>query len=174
MEIGEKEATVNSPTNISTFLVLLMVSAISLILFVKFEKKSVVPLIDLHLITNKTIFSTVITFMIMGFTTFMVYQTIPVLVRAPIPIGLGGNALTASMILLPFTIIFLILSPFVSKIITKLGNLRPFIIACIITFLGFVCIYFFHTNEIQIMISLGVIAIGLALINTIAMNIVCF
>ena len=173
LEIGEKDiATINSPTNISIFLVLLMISAISLVLFVRFEKKSVVPLIDLHLITNKTIFSTVITFMILGFTTFMVYQTIPVLVRAPIPIGLGGNALTASMILLPFTIIFLILSPFVSKIITKLGNLRPFIIASIITFLGFVCIYIFHASDLQIMISLGIVAIGLALINTIAMNIV--
>ena len=102
----------------------------------------------------------------------MVYQTIPVLVRTSIPEGLGGNALTTSIILLPFTVIFLVLSPFVSKIITKLGNLKPFIIASIITFLGLICIYFFHTNEIQIMISLGVIAIGLALINTIAMNIV--
>lgn len=103
---------------------------------------------------------------------FMIYQTIPVLVRAPIPIGLGGNALTSSIILLPFTIIFLILSPFVSKIITKLGNLKPFIIASIITFLGFTGIYFFHANDFQIMISLGIIASGLALINTIAMNIV--
>lgn len=110
--------------------------------------------------------------MIMGFTMFMVYQTIPILVRTPIPIGLGGNALTSSMILLPFTIIFLVLSPFVSKIITKLGNLKPFIIASIISFLGFVCIYFFHTSEIQIMISLGIISIGLALINTIAMNMI--
>lgn len=103
---------------------------------------------------------------------FMIYQTILVLVRAPIPIGLGGNALTSSIILLPFTIIFLILSPFVSKIITKLGNLKPFIIASIITFLGFTGIYFFHANDFQIMISLGIIAFGLALINTIAMNIV--
>jgi Na+/melibiose symporter-like transporter len=149
-----------------------MTSAISLVLFIRFEKKSTAPLIDLHLITNKTIFSTVITFMILGFTTFMVYQTIPVLVREPIPIGLGGNALTSSMILLPFTIIFLVLSPFVSKIITKFGNLNPFIIASITTFLGFVCIYMFHANDFQIMISLGIVAIGLALINTIAMNIV--
>jgi MFS family permease len=73
---------------------------------------------------------------------------------------------------LSFTIIFLVLSPYVSKIITKLGNLRPFIIASIITFLGFVGIYFFHTNDFQIMISLGIIAFGLALLNTIAMKIV--
>jgi MFS family permease len=147
-------------------------SAISLILFIRFEKKSTSPLIDLHLITNRTIFSTVITFMIMGFTMFMVYQTIPILVRTPIPIGLGGNALTSSMILFPFTVIFLVLSPFVSKIITKLGNLKPFIIASIISFLGFVCIYFFHASETQIMISLGIISVGLALINTIAINMI--
>ena len=175
LEIGEKDVSIfNSPVNISIFLFLLVISSISLILFIIFEKKSSVPLIDLHLITNKSIFFTVITFMILGFTMFMIYQTIPVLVRAPIPIGLGGNALTSSIILLPFTIIFLILSPFVSKIITKLGNLKPFIIASIITFLGFTGIYFFHANDFQIMISLGIIAFGLALINTISMNIVCF
>jgi MFS family permease len=173
LEIEEKNIiTVNSPTSISIFLILLMISAISLVFFIRFEKKSAVPLIDLHLITNKTIFPTVITFLILGFTMFMVYQTIPVLVRAPTPEGLGGNALTASMILLPFTIIFLVLSPFVSKIITKLGNLKPFVIASLFTFLGCVCIYFFHANELQIMTSLGIVAIGLALINTIAMNIV--
>ena len=110
--------------------------------------------------------------MILGFTMFMVYQTIPILVRTPIPIGLGGDALTSSIILLPFTIIFLVLSPFVSKIITKLGNLKPFVIASIIAFLGFVGIYFFHTNDFYIMLSLGIIAFGLALLNTIAMNIV--
>ena len=110
--------------------------------------------------------------MILGFTMFMVYQTIPILVRTPIPIGLGGDALTSSIILLPFTIIFLVLSPFVSKIITKLGNLKPFVIASIITFLGFVGIYFFHTNDFHIMLSLAIIAFGLALLNTIAMNIV--
>ena len=173
LEIGEKDAaTINSSISISIFLVLSLISIISLILFIKFEKKSAVPLIDLHLIINKTIFSSVITFMILGFTMFMVYQTIPILVRTPIPIGLGGDALTSSIILLPFTIIFLVLSPFVSKIITKLGNLKPFVIASIIAFLGFVGIYFFHTNDFYIMLSLGIIAFGLALLNTIAMNIV--
>lgn len=170
--IGEKDSTFNSSVNIGIFLILLIISAISFILFIRFEMKSSVPLIDLQLITNRPIFSTIITFMIMGFTMFMVYQTIPILVRTPIPIGLGGNALTASMILLPFTIIFLVLSPFVSKIITKLGNLKSFVIASIIAFLGFACIYFFHASEIQVMISLGIISVGLALINTIGMNMI--
>jgi hypothetical protein len=38
--------------------------------------------------------------------------------------------------------------------------------------LGFICIYFFHANEFQVMISLGIISVGLALINTIAMNMI--
>ncbi len=108
----------------------------------------------------------------MGFTMFMIYQTIPILVREPEPIGFGGNTLTSSIVLLPFTIIFLVLSPLVSKIITKFGNLRPFIIASIISFIGFSSIYIFHTNEVQAGINLGIISIGLALINTIAMNII--
>ena len=39
LEIGEKDiATINSPTNISIFLILLMTSAISLVLFIRFKK----------------------------------------------------------------------------------------------------------------------------------------
>ena len=104
----------------------------------------------------------------------MVYQTVPVFVMAPSPIGFGGNALTSSIMLLSFTIIFLGLSPSVSKIIAKFGNLNPFIVASLISFFGFLGIYIFHANEIQIGVNLGVISVWLIFINTIAMNIILF
>jgi hypothetical protein len=74
--------------------------------------------------------------------------------------------------LLPFTIIFLGLSPSVSKIIAKFDNLNPFIVASLISFFGFLGIYIFHANEIQVGVNLGVISVGLTLINTVAMNII--
>jgi hypothetical protein len=90
---------------------------------------------------------------------------------APMPVGFAGTTLTSSIVLLPFTIIFLGLSPFVSKVIYKFGDLRPLIFASIISLIGFVSIYIFHANEFHVGINLGNISTGLALINTIAMNI---
>jgi hypothetical protein len=64
------------------------------------------------------------------------------------------------------------LSPSVSKIIAKFGNLNPFIVARLISFFGFLGIYIFHANETQIGVNLEVISVGLIFINTIAMNII--
>ena len=172
LEIGESSVSGITYSSINILLGFLAISITSLIVFIRIEKKSTSPLIDLKFITNGTILPILIIFSIMGFTMFMIYQTIPILVREPEPIGFGGNTLTSSIVLLPFTIIFLVLSPLVSKIISKFGNLRPFIIASIISFIGFLSIYIFHTNEVQVGINLGIISIGLALINTIAMNII--
>jgi MFS family permease len=98
---------------------------------------------------------------------FMVYQTIPILARASILVGFDGTILTSSVVLLPFTTIFLALSPFISKVVSKFGNLRSLIFAGIISLIGFVSIHIFHANEFHV----GIISIGLALINAIAMNI---
>jgi MFS family permease len=73
-------------------------AVISLIVFIVAEKKATSPLVDLKLIANKIIFPVLIMFLILGFTMFMVYQTIPILVRAPIPLGLGGSAITSSFL----------------------------------------------------------------------------
>jgi len=108
----------------------------------------------------------------MGFTMFMIYQTIPILVKAPVPIGFGGNSLTSSIVLWPFTIVFLIMSLLVSKIISKFGNLKPFIAASFISLIGFECLFVFHSNEIQVGLNLTIIAMGLAILNTIAMNVI--
>ncbi|KAA2283124.1 MFS transporter [Candidatus Nitrosocosmicus sp. SS] len=109
----------------------------------------------------------------MGFTMFMIYQTLPILVKAPSPIGFGGgSSLTSSAVLLPFTIVFLIISPLVSKIISKFGNLKPFIVANSISLIGFAGIFVSHSDEFQVGLNLTIIATGLAMINTIAMNVI--
>ncbi|MDQ6723170.1 MAG: MFS transporter, partial [Thermoproteota archaeon] len=159
-------------SNIIIFLIFLSLFAVSTVVFIKFEKNSKHPLLDLKFISNGKILPILIIFFIMGFTMFMIYQTVPILVKEQKPIGFGANTLTSSIVLLPFTIIFLVFSPLVSKIILKFGNIRPFINASIISFIGFLSLFIFHTNEVQVGINLAIISIGLSLINTIAMNMI--
>lgn len=158
--------------NIVLALVFLAVSIISIITFIKIEQKADSPLLDIKFIASWKIFPLLLVFLIMGFTMFMIYQTIPILVKAPSPIGFGGSSLTSSAVLLPFTIVFLIISPLVSKIISKFGNLRPFIVANSISLIGFAGIFVSHSDEFQVGLNLTVIATGLAMLNTIAMNVI--
>ena len=158
---------------------LLAVGVVSLVLFFVTEKERTTatptaspPLVDLKLIGNKTILPILVMFLILGFTMFMVYQTVPILARAPIPLGLGGNAITSSFILIPFTVVFLILSPIVGIMVRKFGNMTLFVAGSVISVIGYFSIFLFHSSQLEVSVSLSIISTGLALLNTIGMNIV--
>ena len=75
---------------------LFLISVIGLMAFVMFEKKASLPLLDLKLITNKLFVAPILVLMTVSMSIFMVYQTIPVLIRSPIPLGFGGDALATT------------------------------------------------------------------------------
>jgi MFS family permease len=147
-------------------------SVLSLILFLTVEKKAASPLVNLRLIANKTIFPVLMMFLILGFTMFMVYQTIPILVRAPAPLGFEGSTVTSSLVLLPFTLVFLALSPTVSILVRKFGNMKLFMVGSVISAVGYFSIFLFHSTELEVSITLTIVSSGLALLNTVGMNIV--
>jgi MFS family permease len=121
------------------------------------------PLIDLNLLTNRIILLNNISLMILGITMFMVYQSISVLVRSPMPLGFGGNAISAANVQIPFTIIILVVSVSAGIIISKFGNVKPSLVGTIITAFGFFSLFLFHSSELLISANLAVIAIGLTL-----------
>ena len=147
-------------------------AVLSFILFLIVEKKAISPLVDLRLIANKIIFPVLMMFLILGFTMFMVYQTIPILVRAPAPLGFEGSAITSSLVLLPFTLVFLALSPTVSILVRKFGNMKLFMAGSVISAVGYFSIFLFHFTELEVSITLTIVSSGLALLNTVGMNIV--
>ena len=71
--------------------------------------------------------------MVVGFSMFMVFQTIPVLVRNPIPLGFGGDATSVGYTQLPFAIVLLVFGPTSGLIVSKLGSVKPIIMGTAIT-----------------------------------------
>jgi hypothetical protein len=168
---AEKESAAGDD-NLILIIGLLGSAVVSLILFIVAEKKATSPIVDLKLIVNKTIFPILIMFLLLGFTMFMIYQTVPILVTAPIPLGFGGSAITSSFVLLPFTLVFLVLSPTVGIMVGKFGNIKLFIAGSVISAIGYFSIFIFHSTELEVSVSLAIVSTGLALLNTIGMNIV--
>jgi MFS family permease len=150
----------------------LAAGSVSLILFIFIEKRAKSPLIDLKLITNKIILPANILLTISFLTMFTVYQTTPVLVRSPYPVGLGGNASTTAAIQIPFMIVFLLFAPSSGFIISKLGNTNPTIIGSIIGTVGFFSILILHSTGFLLAATLSVIAVGLSLMQVGGFNIV--
>lgn len=148
-----------------------MVSIVSLTLFLLIERRASSPLIELSLITHKILLPANIIILIFGMTMFMVYQTIPILVRSPHPLGFGGDAIASAMIQLPFMIIFLIFAPSSGFIVSKIGNLKPTVVGTIIMTIGFFSLFIFHSTESMVAINLAIVASGISLIQVGAFNI---
>jgi MFS family permease len=150
---------------------LAILSVGSLALFIKIERKSTSPLIELGLMKHRVLLPANIIILIFGITMFMVYQTIPIMVRSPNPLGFGGDAVTTAMVQLPFMIVILIFAPSSGFIVSKIGNLKPTIIGTIIMTLGFFCLFMFHSTEVAVSLNLAIIAVGISLIQVGAFNI---
>ena len=162
-----------SLTNLIQIILFSSVSVISLILFVRTEKKAPSPLIDFKLLKNKTILSANIINMIVGITALMVvYQALPILIRSPPPAGFGGDATSIAQVQLPYMIVSLIFSVASGFVISKFGNLKPTTIGTIIATVGFFILFMFHSTEAAIATVLILVAIGLALMQIGSVNVV--
>jgi MFS family permease len=146
---------------------------ISLILFIIIEKRTESPLIDFKLLSNKIILPANILLLISFLAMFTVYQTIPILVTSPAPVGgLEGDALTTANIQLPFMIVFLLFAPSSGFIISRLGNIKPTLIGVIISTIGFFSIFLFHSTESMVAGTLAIISTGLSLTQVGGFNII--
>jgi MFS family permease len=166
--------TINAAaTVLPTVIVFGVAAVISLLFFVRAEKKTDSPLIDLKLLANKILLPANIINMVVGITSLMVvYQTIPILIRSPQPLGFGGDALSIANIQLPYMAISLIVAIASGFIVSRFGNLKPTLSGIIISIVGFVLLFVSHSTEFLITISLAILATGLSLTQIGSINIV--
>jgi MFS family permease len=147
-------------------------SAASLAAFIAIEKRVHMPLLDLKIMTSKLFLPPVIVIMLVFMSMFMVYQTIPVMVRSPQPLGFGGDAIASARVQLPFMIVLLVGTIMSGFLLNKVGNVRLLLIGTAISAIGFFSLVMFHSTENIVSIGLGIIAAGLSLSITGAFNVI--
>ena len=165
----------NYPSNAeSSALVLpfLIIGVIAFVFFVIIERKEKYPLVDFKLMLHKSILPANLIIMLVGFSMFMVFQTVPILVRNPEPFGFGEDAISAGKVQLPFAIVLLIFGPTSGFIVSKLGSLKPIIVGTFMTTAGFVGLLMFHSTELSVSANLGILSTGLSLTSVGAMNVI--
>ena len=107
-----------------------------------------------------------------GFSMFIVFQTIPILVENPPPVGFGGDPISAANVQLPFALVFLIFGPASGLLVSKLGSMKPIILGTVVGCIGFISIVISHSTEFLLSLNLAIISIGLALTNVGAQNVI--
>jgi MFS family permease len=103
---------------------------------------------------------------------FMAYPAIVQLVRSPMPLGFGGDAVDAANVQLPFMIMFLVFASVTPLIINRIGKLNPIIIGALASLIGSLGLLMFHSTEIAVSTNLAIIASGLSMTITATWNIV--
>jgi MFS family permease len=165
----------NHPSNVNSSaqgLPFLIIGIVSFVFFVIIERREKYPLVDFKFMLNKSILPANLIIMLVGFSMFMVFQTIPILVRSPEPIGFGEDAISAGKVQLPFAIVLLIFGPTSGFIVSKLGSLKPIIFGTFITTAGFIGLLMFHSTELLVSANLGILSTGLSLSSVGAMNVI--
>ena len=174
METGNVGNSSNGNTSYISLEVVsfLVTGIISFILFITIERRAKYPLVDLRLMLNKAILPANLIIMIVGLSMFMVFQTIPILVRNPQPLGFGEDAIRTGDVQLPFAVVLLFFGASSGFIISKLGSLKPMIAGSVITAISFFGLLIFHSSEFLISTNLAILSIGLSLTSVGAMNVI--
>ena len=164
----------NSIDSSSTILAasFVVLGIISLALFILIEKRSASPLLDFRLMLNKRILLANIIIVVVGYSMFTVFQTIPILVQNPQPVGFGGDPISAAKLQLPFALIILVFGAASGLIITRLGSMKTIIIGTVVGAIGFSALEIFHSTEFLLSLNLGIVAIGISLSSVGAQNVI--
>ncbi|HEX9677789.1 MFS transporter [Nitrososphaera sp.] len=147
-------------------------SGVLLAVFIAIEKRVHSPLLNLKLMTNKLFLPPTIILLLVSMSIFMVYLTIPVLVRSPQPLGFGGNAVAVASVQLPFMVVLLIGTIMSGFILNKVKNTRLTLIGTVISAIGFFILFMFHATENMVSVGLAILAAGLSLSMTGAFNVI--
>lgn len=139
------------------------VSAVALAALVAIEKRADSPLIDFKLLSNRALLFGTLILLIVGLCTFMVYQTIPIMIQSPQPLGFGGTETTTAAVQLPFMIIFLVGSITSGFALNRIGNKKLTAIGTMVGTVGFFSLLLFHSADYMVTITLAIIAAGLSL-----------
>jgi len=147
-------------------------SGASLAAFIVIEKRVHVPLLDFKLMTNKSFLPPTIILMLIFLSIFMVYLTIPVMVRSPQPLGFGGDAVAVASVQLPFMVVLLIGTIMSGFILNKVKNTKLILVGTLISAIGFFSLLMFHSTENMVSVGLAILATGLSLSITGAFNVI--
>ncbi|HEY6535555.1 MAG TPA: MFS transporter [Candidatus Nitrosocosmicus sp.] len=136
------------------------------------RRNNVSPLVDLKLLAHRSILLSNILSVSVGFWTFIIFYTIPILARSPAPYGFGISPIDTSYLLLPFAIVSLILGPTSGYIVSRVGSILPVLFGTILVCGGFVSLIFFYYSAFFLPIDLIIVSAGIALTNVGSQNIV--
>ena len=102
-----------------------ILSIIFLPVFIITQRVAHNPIVDLNLLKDSILLPTNVLIMTIGILFFLIYQTLPIMIQSPSPLGFGGGPVDTAAVQLPFMILSFIISVLSGFLVSKIGNLKP-------------------------------------------------
>ena len=162
------------PDNLIGFVVPLIIGAVSLIIFLRVEKKAKDPLVPLKLLMQPAIFAGNISMLMFGIVQYIIITAVPQIGAAPVGSGLGLEADKVGLLQLPFSLAVLIFGPAFGMIMAKRHslNIKLLVPSMVIMAVSFVLVALFQSTASGIAGSLFLFGIGAALLPITLINII--
>jgi MFS family permease len=162
------------PDNIVGFIIPLIIGAISLILFLKVERKAKNPLVPLKLLMQPAIFAGNISMLMFGIVQYIIITAIPQLGAAPVGSGLGLEPDAVGLLQLPLSLAVLIFGPVFGVMLAKRHSLNTKLLipGFLVISVSFLLVTLFHSTSSAVTGSLFLFGIGAALLPVTLINII--
>ena len=150
------------PDGIISFAVFLIIGAVSLILFLKVERKAKNPLVPLKLLMQPAIFAGNISMLMFGIVQYIIVTAIPQLGAAPLGSGLGLDPDSVGLLQLPLSLAVLVFGPVFGVMLAKRHSLNTKLLipAMLIISVSFLLVTLFHSTSSDVAGSLFLFEIG--------------
>lgn len=162
------------PDNLIGFVIPLIIGAVSLIIFLRVEKKAKDPLVPLKLLMQPAIFAGNISMLMFGIVQYIIITAVPQIGAAPAGSGLGLEANNVGLLQLPLSLAVLIFGPVFGILMAKRHslNIKLLIPSMVIMAVSFVLVALFQSTASGIAGSLFLFGIGAALLPITLINII--
>lgn len=120
-------------------LLLLLLGVVALAAFIAVELRTPTPLVDMGLLSRRSVWATDLVGLIFGFAMFGMFILIPTLLELPVSTGYGhGMSVTgAGLFLLPATVMMLVFGPIAGLLAGRMGARFPLLVGSVVTVIAF-------------------------------------
>ncbi|MFL5843847.1 MAG: MFS transporter [Solirubrobacteraceae bacterium] len=134
-------------------------------LWVWFETRSRVPLVDMRMMRIKGVWTTNVVAVLFGAGMYSSFVLIPTFVQEPASTGYGfGSTVTeAGLFLLPSTLAMLIIGQFTGRLERRFGSKPPLLAGSAVSILSYAMLALTHDHPWEVYVASGLLGLGIGL-----------
>jgi MFS family permease len=144
---------------------LFVVAAALIPFWIRSENHSVTPLVDMKMMRIPEVWTTNLCALLFGFGMYVMFTIVPQFVETPTRyhFGFGASVTQSGLDLLPFAAAMLIVAPLTGRLSGAFGARRVLLTGCVFASSSYISLVFWQAHTWQILISAGLLGIGIAM-----------